>query len=126
MKIGISLLVAWLALGLLSAPSAVARGSHGSHGGFARSHATFARPHAVVHGRVAHGRVAHGRPVFAGNPFVGNRRVIVVPRRRFAPGIPPRRPFIARHRVLVERSILLTTPAFVSPVFVVIRPVCCG
>jgi hypothetical protein len=111
MKIGISL-TAWLAIGLLSAaPSAVARGTGG---GFATPHTSaFASPHTM----------AHSRPAFAGSQRVVHRRVAPHP-------IPPRRPFIARHRTM-ERLILIPTPAFTTPVFttpmlIVVDPVCCG
>jgi hypothetical protein len=109
MKFGVSL-IALLAAGLLSAaPGASARPSASARG----SAVVFISPHAV----------AHSRPVFAGSSR--SSRVIVV-HRRFAPPIPPRRPFFAHHRPGVERLILFPTSTFTTPVLVVVRPVCCG
>jgi hypothetical protein len=105
MKIGLAIII--LLVALLFAPSVDARGSGG---GFTGSHAAFASPHAAT----------HSRPV-----FLGSQRVIVAHQRFARPPMPPR-PLIVRHRVVVAPAILLTTPAFAAPVFIIIRPVCCG
>jgi hypothetical protein len=111
MKIGVSVIAVLAVEFLFAAPGASARGSSG---------VAFASPRSAV----------QSRPV-----FVQGHRTVVVPSqrravvaRRLVVALPlqPRRPFPARHRIFVENPILLTSPAFATPLVVIVRPVCCG
>jgi hypothetical protein len=101
-------LIAFLAVGVvLATPSALARGS--SSGTFVRaSSGASASTHFAVQSR---------SPV-----LLKDHRRVIVDHRHLAAHPAHRH----RHIVFVARPILITSPAFVTPVFVVVRPVCCG